>query len=122
MGLQSKRLRESARGRFCTLGFPGVCNHDKETTVLAHLPSDVQGIGVKSDDFHAVFACHACHVHMDQHLPHPNMAGYQLRALQRTQKWWFDNGLFRIVADKDEPVARKTSKITPPPRKMFEEK
>jgi hypothetical protein len=120
MGLQSKRLRESARGRFCTLGFPGICNNDRETTVLCHLPSDVQGVSVKSDDFHAVFGCSKCHDHMDRHLPHPNMAGYQLRALQRTQKWWVDNGLIKVVGEKEETVTRIKSKITPPPKRLYE--
>jgi len=121
MGVQSKRLRESARDQPCYLGFPGICQHDRQTTVLAHLPSDVQGVGTKSDDFHAVFACSKCHDHMDRHLPHPNMAGYQLRALQRTQKHWFERGLLKIVADKDEPVKpRVSTKVTPPPRRLYE--
>jgi hypothetical protein len=120
MGLQSKRLRESARGRPCTIGFPGICNNDKDTVVLAHLPSDVQGTSTKSDDFHAVFACSKCHEHMDQHRFHPNITGYQLRALQRTQKYWVDNGLIKVVGDKDQSVARTTSKITPPPKRLYE--
>jgi hypothetical protein len=56
---------------------------------------------------------------MDGHAP-LNMTAFQLRAVQRTQKIWFDSGLLKIADDKDEPVKRKTTKITPPPRKMYE--
>jgi hypothetical protein len=79
----------------------------------------VAGKATKSDDWHAVFACSACHVYMDGHAP-LNMTAFQLRAVQRTQKIWFDSGLLKIADDKDEPVKRKTTKITPPPRKMYE--
>jgi Protein of unknown function (DUF1364) len=121
MGFVSQTLRDSAKGQDCTLQLPGVCNHDPATTVLAHLPSPVKGMGTKSDDFHAVFACSNCHTHMDMQRQHPTLPSYQLSALQRTQKFWFDNGLLTIAADKGMKIKRapSTSK-TLPPRKLFE--
>ena len=29
-------LRKAARGQMCTVRIPGYCNHDPETSVLAH--------------------------------------------------------------------------------------
>jgi len=113
MGHVSNRLRASAKGQPCALTFPGVCNNDRETTVLAHLPSLVKGMGTKSDDWHAVFACSACHEHMDNNPMHPNVERYQLRALQRTQKAWFDEGLLTIAGEK-EPKPKRSGKSLPP--------
>ena len=31
------KLRKSAKGQLCLVRLPGVCNHNAETTVLAHL-------------------------------------------------------------------------------------
>ena len=117
MGFVSQTLRDSAKGQECTLQFPGgVCNHDPATVVLAHLPSPVKGMGNKGDDFHAVFACSNCHEQLDLH----NVdQGCVVRALQRTQKYWFDNGYLIVAADKGEKV-RRTSSKTMPPRKLFE--
>ena len=113
VGYVSKQLRASAKGESCTLEFPGVCNHDPETVVLAHLPSSVKGLATKSDDWHAVFACSACHEHMDHNQRHANMATYQLRALRLTQKTWFDEGLLTIAGDK-EPKPKHSGKSLPP--------
>lgn len=112
MGVRSQRLRDSARGRDCTLRFPGICNRDSETTVLAHLPSPVKGMGTKGDDWHACFACSACHEHMDLNQKHKNMAGYQLRALQQTQRQWFEEGLL-VLSRSSRRVQRRLSKSLP---------
>ena len=113
MGVVSNRLRASAKGQECMLMFPGVCNYDRETTVLAHLPSPVKGTGNKGDDWHAVFACSACHAEMDNNQGHPRMATFQLRALQRTQKVWFLDGLLAIAGEK-EPKPKHSGKSLPP--------
>jgi Protein of unknown function (DUF1364) len=116
MGFISQKLRDSARGRDCTLQLPGICNHDPETTVLAHLRSDVKGVGNKSDDWHACFCCSACHEALDQR-PHMVMCWHVLRALQRTQKYWFEYG-YITIATKPIPGPHTTSKSLPP-RKLF---
>lgn len=119
MGVVSDRLRASARGQKCTVGIVGVCRDgDHSTTVLAHLPSDVAGKATKSDDWHACFACHACHDALDQHRLDAGMASwYALRALQQTQRIWFEMGLLTIAGEK-ERKARPLNKIVPRPEKF----
>jgi Protein of unknown function (DUF1364) len=120
MGVVSQVLRDSARGRDCTMELPGICNHDPEKVVLAHLPSPVKGMRTKSDDWHAVFCCSSCHDYMDQH-PSPAMVTFQMRALQRTQKFWFDNSYLSL---KNDPVLHlkrpaKGSTKSLPPKSLF---
>ncbi|GKX50589.1 DUF1364 domain-containing protein [Budvicia aquatica] len=59
--MRSSKLRNSAKGQLCTLQIPGICNHNPETVVLCHLPSENHGMGYKSDDFWAVYGCSSCH-------------------------------------------------------------
>jgi hypothetical protein len=41
-------LRKAARGRGCMIRLPGICNHNSETTVLAHVRlAGVSGMGIK---------------------------------------------------------------------------
>lgn len=112
MGVVSQKLRDSARGQMCTLR-TCICNHNPETTVLAHLPSPIAGKGTKSDDWHACFACSSCHSAMDRRSPvETNWPAARLRALQETQRIWFDMGLMTIPVS--EPRPRKPSaKILP---------
>lgn len=110
MGVVSQRLRDSAKGQECTLRF-GCCNHDPETTVLAHLPSPQKGTGTKGDDWHGVFACSACHEKLDR--TRWRVDGWMvLEGLQRTQKYWFENGDL-IIAGAKETKAKPTTKSLP---------
>ena len=59
---QSKKLRDSARGQDCQVRLP-ICNHNPETTVLAHLNGG--GMGTKHSDLMAAFACSKCHEILD---------------------------------------------------------
>ena len=57
-------LRNLARDQECQVRIYGVCNHNPETTVLAHLRlGGVAGMGQKPPDFPGcfVFACSNCH-------------------------------------------------------------
>lgn len=61
-----KNLRKAARGRECTVRLPGICNHNSETTVLAHLRrAGIAGMGQKPVDLCAVRACSSCHDAID---------------------------------------------------------
>jgi hypothetical protein len=62
MSKQSKYTK-SARGQDCQIRIPGVCNHDPETTVFAHLPGG--GMGAKQSDIHGAYACSDCHFWLD---------------------------------------------------------
>lgn len=54
-------IRNSARGRDCTVRLPG-CNGDPATTVLAHYRlAGTCGIGIKPPDVNGAFACSYCH-------------------------------------------------------------
>ena len=46
---------------------PGVCNHNSETTVLAHVRlAGVSGMSVKADDLLGSWACSSCHDAVDR--------------------------------------------------------
>jgi hypothetical protein len=60
-------LRKAARGRGCMIRLPGICNHNSETTVLAHVRlAGVSGMGLKADDLLGAWACSACHDAIDR--------------------------------------------------------
>ena len=60
-------LRNEAKGRGCTVRLPDICNHNSETTVLAHIRlSGVSGMGMKPDDLLGAWACSACHDAVDR--------------------------------------------------------
>ena len=45
----------------------GICNHNSETTVLAHVRlAGVSGIGIKADDALGSWSCSACHDAVDR--------------------------------------------------------
>ena len=61
------KLRKAARGRECMVRLPGVCNHNPETTVLAHVRLvGVSGMGMKADDLLGAWACSSCHDAIDR--------------------------------------------------------
>lgn len=93
----SRKLRESARGQNCSLRIPGICNFNTETTVLAHINSVGKGMGIKSEDFFAVFSCSSCHAALDEHrIPGEDVAAYTLSALYETWRMWFKNGIISV--------------------------
>lgn len=98
--MKSKALRNSARGQECAFQIVGVCNFNEETTVLAHLPDESNGMGKKSDDISAAFACSSCHDAIDgrakcsEYQEHKYF--YNHRAMVRTWRRWVDEGLIMI--------------------------
>jgi hypothetical protein len=65
--MKRRDLRKEARGRGCTVRLPGVCNHNSETVVLAHIRmAGVSGMGMKADDLLGAWACSACHDAIDR--------------------------------------------------------
>ena len=60
-------LRKLARGRECTVRLEVVCNHDPETTVLAHVRlAGISGIGHKAPPILGAWACSCCHDAIDR--------------------------------------------------------
>lgn len=55
-------LLKAARGQMCTVRIPGYCNHDPETSVLAHYRlAGTCGTAIKPHDMQAAIACSSCH-------------------------------------------------------------
>lgn len=66
-------LRKQARGRGCTVRLPGVCNHNSETVVLAHIRmAGISGMSLKADDLLGAWACSTCHDAIDRR-SHPDL-------------------------------------------------
>lgn len=59
-------LRKEARERECQVRYPGVCNRNAQTVVLAHFRLiGISGLGIKPPDWCGAWACSACHALVD---------------------------------------------------------
>lgn len=60
------KITQSAHGEPCQIRLAGYCNHNPETTVLAHYRlADYCGMGIKPPDYLGAFACSSCHDAID---------------------------------------------------------
>lgn len=86
-------LRKLAKGKCCMVRLPGICNFDPATTVLAHyrLPG-LSGMGMKSPDEIAAYACSACHDAIDRRA--------HMELDRDTVKLAHAEGVFRTWADR----------------------
>lgn len=100
----SKHIRDSARGEACTLNIARVCNYRNETTVLAHLPHESNGMGTKSTDLSSCFACSDCHSLIDSpgdpRLTSEDREWYMRRAMVRTWTRLVEKGIVAIKGVK----------------------
>ena len=103
MGKQTK-ITKSARGEECQVRIPGVCNHNPETVIFAHINGG--GMGMKQPDTEGAYCCHACHDELDgrRHKWEPNIEnrGTHLRlahheGAMRTRKILLEKGLLKIT-------------------------
>lgn len=61
------KLTKLAKGRQCQVRLNGICNHNPETTVLAHYRmAGTCGVGMKPDDMQGAWACSECHSEIDR--------------------------------------------------------
>ncbi|MBO2578150.1 DUF1364 family protein [Shewanella algae] len=98
MTARSKKITDSANGQDCTLRLPGICNHDPQTVVFAHIGRR-RGIGIKCADYFGVYACDACHSEIDRRtriMDTEHLEAEKLRALEETQERLFEAGLIQI--------------------------
>ena len=75
---------------------PGVCCHDPETVVLAHVAGG--GMGLKQEDLFGAFACHTCHDEIDRRtrkVPAKEARLAHLEGVMRTQMIWVSEGLVK---------------------------
>ena len=99
--VQSKKVRASARGEDCTLNITGVCNHNPETVVLCHFPSDIAGY--KSTDLSSGYGCSSCHsaldgaTKIDPPLSDENIQYYMRRSQVRTMHRLIEKGIVKVV-------------------------
>jgi len=95
--IRSKKLRDSANGKSCTVNIAGICNYNPETTVLAHFNFEGGAMGSKSDDTSAGFSCSSCHTHLDQNkLSKEDAYFYKARAMVRTTRVWIEEGFLKL--------------------------
>lgn len=61
-------LRQLARDMPCLVRLAGICNGNRQTTVLAHvrLPG-ISGMGIKAPDLLGAWCCSTCHTYCDTH-------------------------------------------------------
>lgn len=97
----SQAVRDSARGEDCTLRLD-CCNGNTETTVLAHIRAfGWAGMAQKPPDFLAVYACSACHDHLDRRASEAQWGWDDiLRALGETQMRLSAKGLLTLKGQK----------------------
>lgn len=98
-------LRKLARLQHCQLQIPGTCNHNPETTVLAHIRDGFFGMGTKPNDdpskgpVSAVMACSDCHDAIDRRskrfLSHDPLLQKQLN---EDRRFFIENALGRMEA------------------------
>lgn len=95
---ESKKLRDSARGRECQVRIPNICNFNPETTVLCHLNGG--GTGTKKSDAFASFACSSCHDVLDSRVKTDvdrwMIELWHRQGVERTQQIWLDEGLVEL--------------------------
>lgn len=79
----------------------GVCNHNPETTVLAHLNGG--GMGMKQPDLLASWTCSACHAWLDGEFAKLHTRDQRdllhLEGIIRTQQELLKMGLDEVIKD-----------------------
>lgn len=98
MKIVSTKIRRSAKGEECTLRLTGICNHNPETTVLAHVPCGHRGMGIKGPDTVACYACSSCHDVIDGRAPGEFEVSDLLRAVAETHFRLISRGLLKVAA------------------------
>lgn len=98
--IESKKIRNAARGQGCTLQIVGVCNYNNDTVVLAHLPDESHGMSHKADDISACFACSSCHDLLDRRTKNEEFESdrewYMRRAMVRTWRKLIEMDVVKI--------------------------
>ncbi|WP_241609681.1 DUF1364 domain-containing protein [Rosenbergiella australiborealis] len=98
--MAKNKLRLAARGRECQVRIPGVCSHNPETSILAHVRiAGLCGTGIKPPDLIATIACQQCHDEIDRRTRTVDADFAKecaLEGMARTQVIWLKEGLISI--------------------------
>lgn len=113
--IRSTKILRHARGQPCQLAIPGICSHDPETTVFAHLNGGAfgKGMGVKAHDFAGFFADYNCHTAYDQHktgLTDADLNAALLKAVIGTWEILIRDGVIIVPVDVEAPATVKPRK------------
>ena len=68
MKIVSKKIRDSAKGEYCSLRVSPNCTDEYGKVVFCHLNTDYRGVGLKSPDLFGVYGCSECHPLLDASL------------------------------------------------------
>ncbi len=75
-------LRKAAKGQMCQIRIPGYCNHNPETSVLAHYRlAGTCGTATKPHDMQAAIACSSCHDLIDGRVKTSDYTKEELRLM-----------------------------------------
>ena len=89
-------LRKLAQNKRCQVRLPGICNHNIETTVLAHLRlADITGAGMKAPDLLGAWCCSSCHTETEQKKADDEIQRAFLEGIMRTQSQLIEMGLLK---------------------------
>lgn len=93
-------LRDYARNQPCKIRLDGICNGNVETTVLAHFRQiGTSGLGLKSPDLYAAWACSDCHDAVDRRrfidLDREFVQLAHLQGVMRTQATLIEKGIVK---------------------------
>lgn len=97
------KLRKASKGTECTVQlFPYCLWGTTETTVLAHAPSELKGMGNKSPDWWGADCCAACHDLVDGRKRVSDITGEEIyrahmRGVFRTIQRRIEGGLISVT-------------------------
>lgn len=95
--MRQDKYTRSAKGERCLVRIPTVCNHNPETTVLAHLNGG--GMGMKRLSIHGAYACSDCHDVIDGRvlwLAADQVRMWHLEGVIRTQERMIEKGILTL--------------------------
>ena len=90
------KITKSAELEDCAFRFPGICNHNPETTVFCHINTKYKGVAIKSPDAFGAYGCSSCHDALDGRRNDPVQPQWVLDAMVETQYKLMEKGLLCI--------------------------
>ncbi len=92
------KYTKSAKGQKCQVRLPGICNHNPETVIFAHLNG--AGLAMKAMPIHGSYCCSNCHDVVDgrdykalQDIGMHRLKLYLLEGVIRTQEIMVKEGV-----------------------------
>lgn len=102
--IESKKWTDAARDQVCTFNLPNICSYDTDKSVFCHAPSEMKGVGIKSDDIWGADGCYECHLLMDNKrnffkagFTEEDWLFFWLRAINRTLRNRYQRGVMKVA-------------------------